>query len=215
MGRAGIEPATQTRRFYRPLPTPIGEPTQKVVQTGLEPANYTLERRAARPLRFCTINAKDLDLNPDQRFWRPLCCRYTIPAFGSSGESRSRQRSRSRSVPEGRVLAYTKLWAWGFAVNRYTATFGVQGESRTRTVGFADQHPTIRRPGHTTRTTGIEPVTTCLGNKRSFRLSYILIWKPWRELHPLLRAWEAQRLVYLSTRLHGDDGIWTHDLSHE
>ena len=90
MGRAGIEPATQTRRFYRPLPTPIGEPTQKVVQTGLEPANYTLERRAARPLRFCTINAKDLDLNPDQRFWRPLCCRYTIPAFGSSGESRTR-----------------------------------------------------------------------------------------------------------------------------
>ncbi len=25
-----------------------------VVQTGLEPANYTLERRAARPLPFCT-----------------------------------------------------------------------------------------------------------------------------------------------------------------
>lgn len=54
MGRAGIEPAMRSRRFYRPLPTPIGEPTQKVVQTGLEPANYTLERRAARPLRFCT-----------------------------------------------------------------------------------------------------------------------------------------------------------------
>jgi hypothetical protein len=28
-----------------------------VVQTGLEPASHTLERRAARPLRFCTIDA--------------------------------------------------------------------------------------------------------------------------------------------------------------
>ena len=27
VGRAGIEPAMRSRRFYRPLPTPIGEPT--------------------------------------------------------------------------------------------------------------------------------------------------------------------------------------------
>ena len=27
VGRAGIEPTTRSRRFYRPLPTPIGEPT--------------------------------------------------------------------------------------------------------------------------------------------------------------------------------------------
>ncbi len=35
MGRAGIEPATQTRRFYRPLPTPIGEPTHIFLSNGL------------------------------------------------------------------------------------------------------------------------------------------------------------------------------------
>ena len=43
MGRAGIEPATQTRRFYRPLPTPIGEPTHEAVPTGVEPANPGLK----------------------------------------------------------------------------------------------------------------------------------------------------------------------------
>ena len=31
------------------------------VQTGLEPVNHTLERRAARPLRFCTINAVQVE----------------------------------------------------------------------------------------------------------------------------------------------------------
>ncbi len=72
VGRAGIEPATRSRRFYRPLPTPIGEPTYDLflllkdeqdlaVQTGLEPVNHTLERRAARPLRFCTMNAVQVE----------------------------------------------------------------------------------------------------------------------------------------------------------
>lgn len=39
VGRAGIEPATNKGRFYRALPTPIGEPTQNfIVPTGFEPA---------------------------------------------------------------------------------------------------------------------------------------------------------------------------------
>lgn len=39
VGRAGIEPATNKGRFYRALPAPIGEPTQRItVPTGLEPA---------------------------------------------------------------------------------------------------------------------------------------------------------------------------------
>ena len=32
-----------------------------VVQTGLEPASHTLERRAARPLRFCTIDVVQVE----------------------------------------------------------------------------------------------------------------------------------------------------------
>ncbi len=39
MGWAGIEPATNKGRFYRALPTPIGEPTQIEASTGFAPAS--------------------------------------------------------------------------------------------------------------------------------------------------------------------------------
>jgi hypothetical protein len=39
----------------------IGLLSMLVVQTGLEPASHTLERRAARPLRFCTIDAVQVE----------------------------------------------------------------------------------------------------------------------------------------------------------
>lgn len=45
VGRAGIEPAINKGRFYRALPTPIGEPTQIIPPTGLEPAISALKEQ--------------------------------------------------------------------------------------------------------------------------------------------------------------------------
>ena len=69
---AGVAPATQEaavlqtvahadRRADLCLFLLLKNEQDLAVQTGLEPVNYTLERRAARPLRFCTINAVQVE----------------------------------------------------------------------------------------------------------------------------------------------------------
>ena len=94
------------RLFYRQVPTPVGEPTQKLkVPTGLEPAIACLKDKSLNLLRTAlrrefslhttsnikprAIKRRDQDLNLEPRFWRPRCCRYTISAFSWSGGSRT------------------------------------------------------------------------------------------------------------------------------
>lgn len=49
VGRAGVAPATENGRFYRPLPALIGEPTQEGMCSTVDPAYYTTERTGLEP----------------------------------------------------------------------------------------------------------------------------------------------------------------------
>lgn len=53
----GRVPLSSKRPFVGFVAVDHHSSPHEAVQTGLEPANYTLERRAARPLRFCTMYA--------------------------------------------------------------------------------------------------------------------------------------------------------------
>ncbi len=56
VGREGLEPPmSETTDLQAARFSHLHTYPDLAVQTGLEPANYTLEGRAARPLRFCTL----------------------------------------------------------------------------------------------------------------------------------------------------------------
>lgn len=53
----------------------------EAVPTGVEPASIDLKDRRLYRFAYGTKNQRtDQDLNPNQRLWRPWCCRYTICA---------------------------------------------------------------------------------------------------------------------------------------
>ena len=62
VGRAGVAPATQEAAVLQTVAhTDRRADLCLAVQMGLEPTSHTLERRAARPLRFCTIDAVQVE----------------------------------------------------------------------------------------------------------------------------------------------------------
>jgi hypothetical protein len=58
---SGLEPQLLIHLFSKQRRSPDRFTLHVAVQTGLEPASHTLERRAARPLRFCTIDAVQVE----------------------------------------------------------------------------------------------------------------------------------------------------------
>lgn len=125
----------------------------EAVQTGLEPANYKLERLAARRLRFCTINARTLVLNPEQQFWRLWCCQLHHPCIWSQWWE---------------LNPHLPSYELGALPLSYTAMFGSLDGSCTRD-SVLERHSdlSICPQGYKAGMMGFEPTASCSTDRHS------------------------------------------------